>query len=353
MPPETMRAVGFHEHGDIEQFEMLSVDTPSAGRGEVLIEVAACALNRQDLLAIRELEHYIPGYPFWGGGDIAGRVAAVGDGVADWSTGDRVVVNPAMPCGQCEFCIQGEGSMCADYRVLGEHLRGGFAEFIAVPADNLYPVPAEYPIERAAAAPMAGGTAWRALASRADVEPYHDVLIVGATGGVGTFAVQFARRVLNADTVYATTSSADRAEFLRDLGADHVVDYTSTDFDSAVWEATDQRGVDVVYNCVGGETWVPSMRALANGGVLVTSGATAGPNPETEIRLMFVRQFDIRGSTTHNRHEFAQAMEFILEGPVEPVIDDIYAFDAFESAFRAMDERRHRGKLVLSIQDRE
>lgn len=353
MPPETMRAVGFHEHGDIDRFELLTVGTPGAGRSEVLVEVAACALNRQDLLAVRELEHYVPGYPFWGGGDVAGRVATVGKGVTGWAAGDRVVVNPAMPCGECEFCIQGEGSMCADYRVLGEHLRGGFAEYIAVPEENLYPIPDGYPLERAAAAPMAGGTTWRALASRAGLEPYHDVLVVGATGGVGTFAVQFARRVLNANTVYATTSSTERAAFLEDLGADHVVDYTEEDFDGAVWEATDGRGVDVVYNCVGGETWVPSMRALANGGVVVTSGATAGPNPKTEIRLMFVRQIDIRGSTTHNRREFSQAMDYVLDGPVEPVVDDVYPLEDYETAFRTMDERRHRGKLVLAVGDGE
>ena len=349
MSTDTMRAVGFHDHGDIDRFELLSVPRPTAGRGEVLVEVAACALNRQDLLAVRELDHYVPDYPFWGGGDVAGRVAAVGEGVTDWAPGDRVVVDPAMPCGECECCLQGEGSMCEDYRVLGEHLHGGFAGYIAVPRTNLHPVPEGYPLERAAAAPMAAGTAWRALSSRADLSAHHDVLVVGATGGLGTYAVQFASRVINADTVYATTSSDERADFLRELGADHVVNYTEADFDSAVWAATDGRGVDVVYNSVGGETWVPSMRALANGGVLVTSGATAGPNPETEIRLMFVRQFDVRGSTTHNRIEFRQAMDYVFDGPVEPVIDETYPMAEFETAFRAMDDREHRGKLVLRI----
>lgn len=349
MSPDTMRAVGFTEHGDIDRFELLEVPRPTAGRGDVLVKVAACALNRQDLLAVRELDHYVPDLPFWGGGDVAGRVAAVGEGVGGWAEGDRVVVNPAMPCGECEWCIQGEGSMCADYRVLGEHVHGGFAEYIAVPAENLYPVPDGVSLERAAAAPMAAGTAWRALASRADLEPYHDILVVGATGGLGTYAVQFASRVLNAATVYATTSSDERAAFLRDLGADHVVNYTETDFSSAVWSATDGRGVDVVYNSVGGETWVPSLRTLANGGVLVTSGATAGPNPETEIRLMFVRQVDVRGSTTHNMREFEQAMESVLAGPVEPVVDEIYPVEEYAAAFRAMDDREHRGKLVLDI----
>lgn len=346
---DRMRAVGFHEHGGVGQFELLDVETPEAERGEVLVEVAACALNHQDLIAVRELEHYIPDYPFWGGGDVAGRIADVGPGVDDWDAGARVVVDPAMPCGECEFCIQGEGSMCTDYEVLGEHEKGGFAEYIAVPAENLYPVPEDYPLERAAAAPMAGGTAWRALAHRGDVEPYHDVLVVGATGGLGTFSVQFAKRVLNVDTLYTTTSTEEKADFLRDLGADHVIDYTEESFSERVWELTEGRGVDVVYNSVGGETWVPSMRALANGGVLVTSGATAGPNPETEIRLLFVRQFDIRGTTTHNRHQFRQAMNYVFEGPVDPVVDATYPLEEYDRAFRKMDDRQLKGKVVLTL----
>lgn len=349
--PETMRAVGFREHGDVNQFELLSVETPTAGRGEVLVDVAACAVNRQDLIAVRELEHYVPDYPFWGGGDVAGHVAALGDGVADWTVGDRVVVDPAMPCGACELCVQGEGSMCENYRVMGEHVKGGFGEYVAVPAENLYPVPDDYPLERAAAVPMTAGTAWRALAHRADVEPYHDVLVVGATGGLGTFAVQFADRVLGVDTLYATTSSDEKAEFLRDLGVDHVVDYTTESFDERIWDFTDGRGVDVVYNSVGGDTWVPSMRALQNGGVLVTSGATADPTPETEMRLMFVRQFDIRGSTTHNRHQFRQAMDLVFDGRVDPVIDEFFPLAEYDTAFRRMDDRRVYGKVVLTHDD--
>lgn len=348
MSDNKMRAVGFHEHGDIDNFQMLSVTKPKPGPEDVLVDVTAAALNHQDLIAVRELDHYISDYPFWGGGDIAGVVAECGERVDDWAVGDRVVVNPAHSCGECEFCLQGEQSMCANYEVLGEHRKGGFAEYASVPRENLLSVPAGYDLTTAAAAPMAAGTAWRALADRAAVRPDDAVLIVGATGGVGTYAVQYATEVLNARTVYGTTSSEEKMAFLRDLGVDHVIDYTEEDFASRIWELTDERGVDVVYNNVGGETWVPSMRALTHGGRLVLSGATAGPNPSTELRLMFVRQLEIYGSTTHSRSAFETAMGFIFDGTVEPVVQERLPLEEFERAFEMMEQRKLYGKIVLT-----
>lgn len=348
MSTDEMRAVGFHEHGGVENLELLSVPTPEPGPEEVLVDVKAAALNHQDLIAVRELDHYIPEYPFWGGGDTAGVVAECGERVDDWAVGDRVVVNPAHSCGDCEFCLQGEQSMCANYEVLGEHRKGGFAEYISVPQENLLTVPDDYDLQTAAAAPMAAGTAWRALADRAEVRPDDDVLIVGATGGVGSYAVQFATGVLNARTLYGTTSSEEKAEFLRDLGVDHVIDYTEEDFDSRIWELTDGRGVDVCYNNVGGDTWVQSMRTLRWGGRLVTSGATVGPNPETEIRQLFMRQLDVIGSSGANTYELAELYEYVWSGDVEPVIDETFPLEEYMTAFERMDDRQLYGKVVLT-----
>ena len=345
--PDTMRAVGFHEHGDIDQLELLDVPVPEPGPQEVLVAVRAASLNHQDLFAVRELDQYVPEYPFWGGGDIAGEVVGVGEAVEDWAVGDRVVADPTITCGKCRFCLRGEQSMCENYQVFGEHRKGGFAEYAAVPAGNLLRVPDDVSLETAAAAPMVTGTAWRALLTRADLEPYEDVLIVGASGGVGHLAVQVARAVANAETVYATTSTEEKAAFLRDLGADHVIDYTEEPFDRRVWELTDGDGVDVVYNNVGGETWVKSMRALRNGGRLVASGATAGPNPPTEIRLVFVRQLQILGSTAHSGTDFRRAMDHVFDGTIEPIIDETYPLEDFRAAFERMDSRGVFGKLVL------
>jgi NADPH:quinone reductase-like Zn-dependent oxidoreductase len=348
MSSESMKAIGFYEHGDIDELSLLSVPRPTPDPDEVLMKVKAAALNHQDLIVVRELEHYVPEYPFWGGGDFAGDVAEVGEDVTGWDVGDRVVVNPAISCGECEFCLQGEHSMCANYRVFGEHRKGGFAEYVTVPRENLLSVPDGFDFETAAAAPMAAGTAWRALVNRAETRPNDDVLVVGATGGVGTYAIQIAKKVLNVKNLYATTSTAEKAEFLRDLGVDHVIDYTEEKFASRIWDLTDERGVDVVYNNVGGNTWVPAMRSLAHGGRLVLSGATAGPNPETELRLMFVRQLEIIGSTTHSRHAFDEVMAYVFDGSVEPVVQETVPFSKYERAFALMDDRKLYGKVVLT-----
>lgn len=343
-----MSAVGFHEHGGIENFELLEVDRPEPGRGEVLIDVAAAALNHQDLFAVRELDHYVPDYPFWGGGDISGRIAELGDDVQGWSIGDRVVVNPALSCGVCEFCIQGEHSMCAEYGVYGEHRKGGFGEYVTVPEENLLPVPDDFELVTAAAAPLAASTAWRALSTRGGIKPFEDVLIVGATGGVGTYSVQIAKHVFNVDTLYGTTSTEEKAEFLRDLGVDHVINYTEENFEERIWELTDKRGVDVVYNNVGGNTWVPAMRSLRNGGRLIVSGATAGPNPPTEIRLIFVRQLEVIGSTQNSRQDFNEIMSYIWDGTIEPIVQATYPLEEYRSAFEMMANRDLYGKVVLT-----
>jgi NADPH:quinone reductase-like Zn-dependent oxidoreductase len=346
---ETMRAVGFHEHGSIEQLELLNVPIPDISATEVLLDVRAAALNHQDLFAVRELDHYITEYPFWGGGDMAGEIAAVGDDVTDWSVGDRVVVNPAISCGECQFCLAGEHSMCEEYKVFGEHRKGGFAEYAAVPMRNLVALPDHVPIATAAAVPMATGTAWRALFSRGELEPYEELLIVGATGGVGHMAAQIANEVVNIDTLYGTTSTDEKAAFLHYLGVDHIIDYTETDFDARIWELTDRTGVDVVYNNVGGDTWVPAMRSLKKGGRLVASGATTGPNPETEIRLLFVRQLDIRGSTAHSKMDFQRALPYVWDGTVEPVVQETFDLSEYEEAFQTMADREAYAKLVLTI----
>ena len=348
MPETTMHAVGFHEHGDIDQFELLEVPVPAIEPDEVLVDVRAASLNHQDLFAVRELEHYVPEYPFWGGGDMAGTVAVVGDRVTGWDVGARVAVDPTITCGTCRFCLAGEQSMCERYQVFGEHRKGGFAEYAAVPAENLVSIPDSIPFETAAAAPMVTGTAWRALATRASLEPYEDLLVVGATGGLGHMAVQLAREVLNVETIYATTSTEEKAAFLRDLGVDHVIDYTEEEFSARVWELTGKRGVDVVYNNVGGETWVPSMRALRSGGRLVTSGATVGPNPPTEIRLVFVRQLDVLGSTAHSATDLRHALRYVWDGTVEPVVQETFPLEAYAEAFRTMADRRAYGKLVFT-----
>lgn len=181
-----------------------------------------------------------------------------------------------------------------------------------------------------------------------ELHPSDELLIVGATGGVGTYAVQIARNVFDVETLYATTSSEEKAEVLRDMGVDHVINYAEESFDSKVWELTDGQGVDAVFNTVGGDTWVPSMRALRNGGRLIVSGATAGPNPETELRLIFMRQLEVIGSTSHSHTDFTQMLEKVWAGDLEPVIEETYPLEEYAEAFEKMANRGVYGKLVLT-----
>jgi len=346
---ETMTAIGFHDHGNpLDQLEVLDAPTPDVGREDVLVDVKATALNHLDVFTVRELDHYVSEYPFWTGGDVAGVVAETGEGVTDWEVGDRVLVNPVLTCGDCEHCRQGQEQLCPNLQTIGEHRRGGLAEYLSVPRTNLFSIPDDVDFTTASAVPIAGSTAWGALSSRADVRPYEDTLIVGATGGVGTYAVQIAKNVFNVDTLIATTSTEEKAEFLRDLGVDHVIDYTETEFDREVWEITDERGVDVCYNCVGGETWTKSMRAMAQGGRLVTSGATAGPNPETELRLVFIRGLDVLGSSVDRYQGFHELLDYVWDGTITPVVDDTFDLLDYEEAFRRVLDREMYGNVVLT-----
>ncbi len=346
----TMKAVGFHEHGPIENYELLTVERPSVGTDEVLVDVKASALNYMDLFAVRELDHYVPSYPFWTGGDVAGVIAETGSNVSEWDGGERVLVNPYLSCRTCPACLRGESLACPNFEMLGEMRHGGHAEYLAIPAHALIPIPDHVSFETAAAVPTAGGTAWRALATRGELKPYEEVLIVGATGGVGSFAVQIATAVFNVETLYATTSSEEKAEFLRDLGADHVINYVEESFSRRVWELTEKTGVDAVYNCVGGPTWVDSLRTLRHGGRLITSGATAGPNPETELRLIFIRQLDCIGSSGATPDELETLCSYVWNGAVEPVIQETFALESYEEAFGKMDDRELFGK-VLFVQE--
>ncbi len=345
--PETMTAVGFYEHGSLDNLQLLEVEVPSIGPDEVLVDVKATSLNHADVFSVRELDHYTPEYPHWGGMDVAGDVAAVGENVTGWEIGDRVVVNPFIRCLECEHCVRGDFMFCRNRKTMGEHRRGGFAEYVDAPQRYLIALPDHVSYEEAAAVPIAGGTAYRALMRRGDLQADDELLIVGATGGVGTYAVQIANEICNVDTLYGTTSTDEKAEFLSDLGVDHVIDYTEESFDERIWDLTDKRGVDVVYDNVGGPAWTKSMRSLHEGGRLVTSGATAGPNPETEMRLIFIRALDIRGSSGADPGDLQRLFDYVFDGTIESIVQETMPLDEYERAYEMMAERELYGKVAL------
>jgi NADPH:quinone reductase-like Zn-dependent oxidoreductase len=341
-----MRAAVFAEFGGPEVVRVEEVPVPEPGPGEVRLLVEASALNHLDLWVRRGLPIETT-MPHIGGSDVAGVVDALGPGAADAGAraGARVVVDPSISCGQCEWCQKAEEPLCTRYRILGEHTQGGFAEYVIVPARNLYPVPEGYPLETAAAAPLPFLTAWRGLLSRGRLMAGESVLITGASGGVATAAVQIARHL--GATVYAVTTG-DNVERVRALGADVVYDRDSVDFAQEVWRDTGKRGVDLVFDSVGEATWSHNVRSACRSGRIVVYGATTGPRLETDARLVFWKQLDILGTTMASRREFREAMKLVFSGAVEPVIDVVWPLERAQEAHVRLEAGAHFGKIVLT-----
>lgn len=342
--PETMRAARFHENGGPEVLRIEEIPVPRPGPGEVRLRVRAAALNHLDLWVRRGLPIETT-MPHVGGSDVAGEVEAVGEGVDPGRIGERVVVNPSLACGWCRECARGEESMCARYRILGEHTDGAFAEFVVVGADRAYRLPDDLAFEDAAALPISYMTAWRALVSRARVKPGEDVLVIGASGGTALAAVQIASLV--GARVFAVTRGAEKAERIRALGADVVYDRGEEDWAAALQRDTGKRGVDVVVENVGAATWQGSVRSLARGGRLVTYGATTGPKVELDLRAVFWKQVRFIGTTMASRGEFEALLRVVFAGRLRPVVDSVLPLDAIREAHERLEAGEHLGKIVL------
>ena len=338
-----MKAAIFHEHGDASVLRIEDVPPPVAAPGEVLVRVKAAALNHLDIWTRKGLPMEIT-MPHIGGSDVAGVVEDLGDGVTGVQLGTRVVINPSLSCGQCEWCRAGEAPLCVDYKILGEHTNGGFAELVAVPAMNLFPIPTDFPFEDAAAAPLAYLTAWRALTSRGRLRKGNTVLITGASGGVATAAIQIAKHLQA--TVYALTTG-DNVERVRALGADVVYDRNEGDFSKRIWKDTNKRGVDVVLDSVGEAIWKQCVRALARGGRLVSYGGTTGPKAELDIRVLFWKQIEVLGSTMSNRSEFEEVMRLVFSGALNPVVDTVMKLDDIRAAHERLERGQQFGKIVV------
>lgn len=342
--PSTMRAAIFHDHGGPEVVRYEEVPTPRPGPGELLVRVHAAAFNHLDLWLRRGLPIETT-MPHIGGSDISGVVASHGDGVEGPALGTRVVVNPALWCAECRECIRGEHSMCARFRILGEHTDGGFAEYVAVPADHVYPLPDHVSFDDAACLPISYQTAWRALISRARLRPAEDVLVIGASGGTALAAVQVAK--LAGARVFAVTSGAEKVQRLRDLGADVVYDRLEVDFQREIAAETRKRGVDVIVENVGAPTWEASVRSLAPGGRLVTYGATAGPKVEIDLRRLFWRQYEIIGTTMASRSEFEAMLRAAWRGGLHPIVYTVLPLARAADGHRILEAGEQFGKVVL------
>jgi NADPH:quinone reductase-like Zn-dependent oxidoreductase len=342
-----MKALAFNEFGGPDKLRLQDVPDPKIKPGEVLVRVRACALNHLDLFVREGIPALKTPLPFWTGCDIAGEIAQVGSDVQGVKAGDRVAVNPNITCGRCEWCIQGEDSLCVRYGILGEHAPGGMAEFVAVRGDNVLPLPAHIPFEDAASFILTNMTAWRMVVTQGQVGAGQDVLIIGVGGGVSSTAVQIAK--LCGARVIVTSSSDEKLERARQLGADIGINYAKEDWAKAVSEKTGRRGVDVVIENVGAATWKQSVRCVRKGGRLVTCGATTGPIGETDIRIVFWNQISIIGSTMANRKEFNDVMRLFVQGRLKAIVDEVVPLKDGAAAQQRLAEGKQFGKIVLSV----
>jgi alcohol dehydrogenase len=326
-----MRAVAIGAHGGLEQVRLRTDwPEPTAAAGQAVVAVRACGLNYLDIFVLQGMPGLPVAMPRIPGGDIAGVVHAVGTGVGGEWIGRRVLIDPH---------IKPDGA-------LGEHANGGLCERIAVDAENLIPMPDDVSFEQAAALPIAYGTAHRMMVTRGRVQADELVLILGASGGVGTGCVQIAKNL--GARVIACASSAEKLRRLEALGADHVIDYTREDFSRKAWEISGKRGVDVLVNYTGGDTWVPSLRALARRGRLLTCGATAGFDPRTDIRYIWRREVDIMGANGWTRQDLETLLSDVARGTIAPVIDRVLPLADSAEAMRLLLDREVFGKVIVT-----
>lgn len=340
-----MRAAVFHEFGGPEVLRIESVDMPPPGPGEVLIEVRNAALNHLDVWVRRGLPMQIT-MPHIGGSDIAGVVHATGPGVEGWERGARVVVDPSVSCGRCEWCQRGEPNLCDHYAIIGEHTQGGFAEYVVVPAANLFRVPDEVDFATAAAAPLAFLTAWRGIRTRGRLRAGETVLVTGGSGGVASAAIQIAKHL--GAIVHAVTT-AEHVERVQALGADHVYDRTVADFSRELAQRTNTRGVDLVFDSVGEATWKQNTRSLAKLGRIVVYGATTGPHVQLDLRHVFWKQLEVIGTTMATPEEFREVMQLVFSGKLEPVVDVVLPLEQIREAHERIEMGKQFGKIIIEV----
>lgn len=342
-----MRALRLYGHGGPEALRLEELPDPRPGPGQVVLAVRAASVNHLDLFVRRGTPGLRVEFPRIPGADAAGEVVAVGEGVKGVAVGDRVLLDPGTSCGCCFFCRGGDTTMCPEYRLLGEHRDGTYASQVVVEAGQVHSIPSGLSFEEAAALPLVFMTAWRMLVVRGGVRPGETVVILGAGGGVSSACVQIAR--MAGCRVIAAAGGPEKLKQARELGAHEGIAYREEDFARAVRRLTGGRGADVVVDSVGADTWVKSLKALRNGGRLLTCGATSGFDPRTDLRHIFYRQLQIIGSTMGTGNDLAAVLRCVERGLLRPVVDRVLPLEEAAKAHRLLEERRVFGKLVLTV----
>jgi NADPH:quinone reductase-like Zn-dependent oxidoreductase len=333
-----MKAVVLREHGSLESLQYVTdFPDPQVAEGHVVIRVRATSFNYHDVFTVRGMPGIKVPMPMIIGLDLAGEILEVGPGVTGWKPGDRVLVNP----------------LNRKKGLMGEMMHGGLAEKCLVAEHQLLRMPEKVSFEEAASLPVAYGTAHRMIVTHDTIREGEKVIVLGASGGVGTGCVLLAK--LRGAEVIACASSNDKIQRLKDLGADHVINYKEVDFSKWAIEKygkpqrrTHEGGVDVVVNFTGGDTWAPTLRCVKRGGKILVCGATAGYDPKEDLRYVWSFELNIIGSNSFYDENLNALMDLIQQGRMKPVIDEVLPLDRAVEGLRLIENREVFGKVVVT-----
>lgn len=349
---EMMKAAVFTTPGGPEVLEYVEIERPAPGRGEVLVRVRACGINGFDLLARSGRYQTGQAKPHVLGGDVVGSVAEYGPGCEERiSVGENVALHWVISCGSCEQCLRGFETTCLRYGYLGAKYRGGYAEYVVVPERNIVALHDYVDLHKAAAFPMAFGTSWHMLVTRAQLQPGETVLVQAVGSGIGVAAVQIAQLI--GARVIGSAGSDWKLERAVDMGVapGDLINYNKQGLYDEVMRITDKRGVDVVFEHIGGDGFGDAVRSVTRNGRLVTCGGTASYDVSMNIAHVFHKQVSIIGSNSATRWEFEQITSLLRQGRFHPIVDRVFPLHQAAKAHAYLDTRSGFGKVVLSVDD--
>jgi NADPH:quinone reductase-like Zn-dependent oxidoreductase len=355
-----MKTTLFHQHGGPEVLEYTDFPTPEPKPGEVLVKLHVAALNHMDVMVRNGWPGLNLEMPHINGADGAGEVVEIAPPLSSppfsskmegieggFKIGDHVVINANLGCGECDYCLAGWDNRCRNWHLLGETVRGTYAEFIALPARQMYKLPDDFDLRVAAAAALVYQTAWHSLITRGKLKAGETVLVVGAGGGVNTASIDIAK--FSGAQVLVIGSDTKKLEKAEALGADILIDRSKEEnWSKAIFLATDKQGVDVAVDNVG-TTFMHSLRALKKGGRLLTVGNSAGPKFEIDNRYMFAKHLSIIGSTMSNLADYATVMNLVVSGKLKPALDKSFPLKEAAAAQERLWKGENFGKITLDI----
>lgn len=340
-----MRAMAFAQPGGPEVLEMMDLPRPTINGDEVLVQVKACGLNHLDVWVRSGLPTKIP-MPHIGGCETTGVVAEVGQQVTSLQVGQSVLISPGQCSLDSDWYNKGIDSCADDYHIQGYQTQGGFAEFAKARAVDCLPISQTWSFEEWAAIPLTFVTAWNMLHTKARIQANDQVVVFGASSGVGTAAIQIARSA--GARILAIAGSDDKLKKASELGADVLINYATQDIAKEVKKATGGRGADIVFEHVGAAIWQQAMRCLGKNGRLVTCGATTGSKVEIDLRFFFTQQHAILGAYMGSRHELLQCLRLVERRVFRPVVDSVFSLEKLREAQEKMERREMFGKIVVT-----